>query len=591
MRRSSTVQASDLVVTSEAFGLLRKALIENLGTEKSGKLLLQFGKRLGENKALELKNHHSDLAALIKEATNAHIELGHISAVLYPEIKPGIDGRIEFTQGVGIWKDSFEVTLHLNHFGQSEECSCYTLSGFASGMMSTIFSEEIFVKEMTCRSKGDPDCSFDARTRDDWESLGEDLEIYDSTTFIDELEATYDELFEHRKLLNKVTAYHHQLTTALTDGKGIQEIVNIAQGILRQTVILYHPSGSVAHHSESADQSGPDLPGHLLSAVKKAQIIRYNSFYYLVSPIYLQNKLHAFIAFQYETRDINEEDHLFIERLVSVLSLCMLNSQVAFEAAERLKISLLDQLIHEQWEQDEHFISRLKYSQPGIESHYTTVAIQYKRNPDEQIDRIELLMHFAMLIDKYRLKALITAKQDYLIVVGYSIDDPDTFRKSVAAVMDQYQNSYPGFTLTAGFSTPFDDLTRIKPSLAQAVQAMNFPNGERFTHFNDLGFLGILLEDSDPEKLLHLARKQFNDLLDTRDDKNKELLQTLYAYLKHGGRFEKIARELSLSVGGVQYRMRKIEETLDINLKDPSVTSYCLILLESLILMNQLSLS
>lgn len=71
-------------------------------------------------------------------------------------------------------------------------------------------------------------------------------------------------------------------------------------------------------------------------------------------------------------------------------------------------------------------------------------------------------------------------------------------------------------------------------------------------------------------------------------DNNKGFLYTLYIYLINGKHLEKTMQNLSLSMWGIQYRIKKIEEITDKNLKEFSTASYLLLLIESLITLGEL---
>src|SRR3954465_11368049 len=81
LQQSPNVNPSDFVITSQSFGLLRKALFENMGKEKAKRFLLRFGKELGTMKAKELMQDHSSIEYFQDLAIDIHINLGHISRV------------------------------------------------------------------------------------------------------------------------------------------------------------------------------------------------------------------------------------------------------------------------------------------------------------------------------------------------------------------------------------------------------------------------------------------------------------------------------------------------------------------------------
>ena len=64
--------------------------------------------------------------------------------------------------------------------------------------MSTICNEEVYVKELTCRAKGDASCTFQVETMESWLKLGETFDVDDVQSLLDELEFTYDKLYAQK---------------------------------------------------------------------------------------------------------------------------------------------------------------------------------------------------------------------------------------------------------------------------------------------------------------------------------------------------------------------------------------------------------
>ena len=140
-----------------------------------------------------------------------------------------------------------------------------------------------------------------------------------------------------------------------------------------------------------------------------------------------------------------------------------------------------------------------------------------------------------------------------------------------------------------GGSRLFDDLIQFNDSLKQAEQAVSLPRRQKIIQYDELGLLGLFLQNMNVQQLRELAKQDLGLLLEP-EAKNKELLHTLYIYLVNGGRLEKTMRDLTLSLGGIQYRIRKIESIIQKDLKDFSTNSYLLLLIESLILVGEISL-
>src|SRR5690606_3588391 len=102
---------------------------------------------------------------------------------------------------------------------------------------------------------------------------------------------------------------------------------------------------------------------------------------------------------------------------------------------------------------------------------------------------------------------------------------------------------------------------------------------------DEIGILGNFLSNTDLDTIKQIAMEELKGLL--KKD-NEELLYTLYRYLINGKHLEKTMQDLSLSMGGLQYRIRKIEDITAKNLKEFSTASYLLLLIESLITLGEL---
>lgn len=595
IHQSPNVNPSDFVITSQSFGLLRKALFENMGKEKAKRFLLRFGKELGTMKANELMQDHSSIEYFQDFAIDIHINLGHISRVERNSTSPFLieDGEVKNISGK--WIDSFEVDLHLKHHGLADECSCHTLSGFASGFMSTIQQRDIFVKELFCRSKGDPDCVFEVNTKEYWQKKSEEpLAIYDDQTILNELEMTYDNLLIKNKLLDKIVQYHDQLTECVTQENHLEEVVKKAFDLLNIPIIIKDLQGKIIFlHGLEVEDFHPYITNKKTETIDQFHKTTYQKvgkFNLLTTPIYLNNKVFANCSFVNLDSDWDENDYLFLERLSNVLSICLLNEKISFETTERLKISILDRLINKQYSMLSEITTQLKYLAPHIDKPFMTLSIKCepKRNCKKPFDIYEQLLQFSKSLQKYFIDGLLSQHKDEIVILVFSVKDTAAFVNKMKRVLTNMEKMNEDIQYKIGISQPFDHLSNFEHSLKQAEQAVRFPRLEKMIHFEELGFLGILLQNMNVQQLNELAKKEMGILLEP-GAKNKELLHTLYVYLMNGCRMEKTMRDLSLSLGGIQYRIRKIETILQKDLKDFSSNSYLLMLIESLLLLNDIT--
>ncbi|MCD2137552.1 V4R domain-containing protein [Salinicoccus halitifaciens] len=588
------LKTNDLVVTSSTFGLMRKVLIEHLGQQKAKRFLLRFGKDLGIEKAKEMLSGPDDLETLIDEIQSIHAGLGHVSGLRRKGALEYRDNRLHFKDLGGVWYDSFEVKMQLESFGLSDECSCYILSGFASGMMTMLCGEEIFVKEVTCCARGDAQCAFEVQTREHWEALhGEILPIYDERTFVDELEGTYDQLLEKTRLLDKVSDFHNRITESIAQQKDLPHLLKITADLLETGAFITDTEGNILFR-EGVDEPLPDLEAvfssHAFDSLGTGKHEIENGCM-MTSPILLNERVEGYCCLLYDAPSaVPLNDHLFLERLAVAASLCFLNEKVSFETTERLKINFLDRMVHSRFENKTELALHASYLNPKILPPFRMISIKplHACQPDVLTDHYHILISIAKSLKLYNLNGLLTQKGDNILMFLYGYKDEAHTFKVFESIMEKLSKDLPPFRFKAGVSKAFTDLEQLSGSVTEAEQAANFPKDSMLVHYEDLGILGSLLENINPGVIEGIATRELKSLLEP-SDKNRELLHTLYVFLKNNQKLEKTMKDLALSIGGIQYRIGKIEKMLDKDLKDSTTTAHLLLMIETLILTGTLS--
>ena len=80
----------------------------------------------------------------------------------------------------GSWPEAHESLARLSRLGASEAPSCYLSTGYSAGWLAEIYNAEVEVNEIACRSKGDPQCQFEAHVIGLKSDLDQGLEQGDS---------------------------------------------------------------------------------------------------------------------------------------------------------------------------------------------------------------------------------------------------------------------------------------------------------------------------------------------------------------------------------------------------------------------------
>ncbi|MBS4214231.1 V4R domain-containing protein [Neobacillus rhizophilus] len=594
------INSFDILFSSQSFGILRKALFHNIGSHKTKGFLLRLGKELGAQTASELLETHSP-EYVVNQAIMIHKKMGHVSDVITKrDQKYDKNGNLLYINTKGIWFDSYEAILHLKHHEVSTECSCYTLSGFATGYLSKAFNAAVMVRETKCKARGDENCEFVIKLEEDWqEEYPEEILLYNEQTIYDELELTYDKLLKQKNLLDKISVFHNQLTESVSKNQSIPIVIETAYHNIKIPILIEDRHGNMIVQYGLTEAQLKELKSvrkakmFYVESYNQTQYFESEKFNELKTPIYLENKVFAYCSFIYYEHIRKEpNDHTFLERISTISTLCFINEKIQFEAQERMKISVLDDLITKQYDSIDDIKQKFKYlKQPLVGPFYVAlVNVNQKGYKENTTDLYPICLELAKQCESEDLIVVVSRYNDHCVILIGSPIKTSNLKQIMKRMITKVQKSFPDYTFKIGVSNKFEDLLDIDTYLLQAANSVRSPFHENIILHDDLGFIGSIVNTYNYEQLMELAKKELKILYTSNDDKNKELLNTLYIYLKNNGKLEKTMHDLSLSIGGIQYRIRKIEEIIGKSLKDFRNSAYLLLLIESMILIDKIKI-
>lgn len=299
--------------TSATFGLLRKELISNLGMKRAKAFLLRYGWNLGVAHAKEVLKSPGTIEEMLKKALTLHLQTGQISN-MYSErtLELNDKGEVEYIHATGQWIDSFEVKEHVRNHGISSQPVCHTLIGYASGFTSLIIGRKVYLQEVKCRATGHDECCYEMRLEEEWhdhKEMLEEIQLYKENNFIDELNYTYEQLLDRKNYIEKVSTFHDTLTSKLSDGDSIEDIVKTVYQTLNIPVSIedlnfqprlieglddeqYRILSEDFHQSISKTKSGKIQ----LTSYNKTFIIQGKLHNRIVSPIIVQKQTIGYIT-------------------------------------------------------------------------------------------------------------------------------------------------------------------------------------------------------------------------------------------------------------------------------------------------------
>ena len=271
-----------VILSAVALGLLRKELIDSLGTETARRIILRFGYADGYHDAVSLRDRSNWASPL--DGLRAGAILHRLEGIVQAEISrvdaDEVSGRFDAEV---IWRNSYAAEQHLHHYGKSDDPVCWSLVGYASGYASACFGREIYYNEVECLAQGRAHCSVRGKDASSWgdllpqlradfqtEELGPEVErlrtlVHDRIKDLDRREEVVATRERELNLLRERVARLAAKKHFVAGSASMQQVLEFAARVapLDTTVLVQGQSGTGKEfivrliHDQSSRASGP----------------------------------------------------------------------------------------------------------------------------------------------------------------------------------------------------------------------------------------------------------------------------------------------------------------------------------------------
>ena len=174
-------QRMQLIHTS-AMGVLRRELIEGLGTERARGLLTRMGYNSG--------GHDAELARRLRPTATPRDmfavgpQLHALEGIVRVDmVTLEMDVERGHYFGDYIWRDSSEDEEHVRIYGIGSEAVCWMQIGYASGYTSVFMGRPILFREVECRATGQEHCRIIGRPVEEWKDAEDDSRYLQAEPF------------------------------------------------------------------------------------------------------------------------------------------------------------------------------------------------------------------------------------------------------------------------------------------------------------------------------------------------------------------------------------------------------------------------
>lgn len=591
--------------STDAWGVLRKDLIDTLGIQRAKRFLLRYGWHCGKNEARMLKNlveWESDLEWLVA-GSRMHQIGGRVWS--YPE-EFHVDmekGRFHVT---GYWIDSYEAKQHLQHYPLYHEPICFFLMGYGGGYTSECLGKKVIFKETHCVAKGDEHCRYVAKTVEEWgDEIADELINYEEQDIADELDIVYRRVEKQSEMLHIGTSITKKLTSALLQGKGMDVFAELLAQELKLPVLIHnqyvdyiaHARYETSHHKEEAYDL-KTIEQFIKNRCTKQPLTQTESFVIeaeqqiLISPIIIQNDVYGYISIYREGGRFGDAETDFLERAASICAVKMLNERTAIQTEEKMKGDLLEELFTGKTD-PAYMIKRFSYFGYHINQPHYVLIIEFpnngmfansgERENNNYKSASKAVKDFfnreARQYETTFIKHEKLNRAAYLIPADYLAKKKTTIRDFAQQCYQLIEQKSEKERVYIGVSKLCPEVEQYSKKFKEAQKAIEVAKAKNrlmndshqgVMHAEELGHIMILLDARKPEELLAYAH-EYLAALKAYDEKNSsELVRTLYYYIENECNLHKTARNMNVSISGMRYRISRIEDLIGVDLSKAS---------------------
>jgi DNA-binding PucR family transcriptional regulator len=301
----------------------------------------------------------------------------------------------------------------------------------------------------------------------------------------------------------------------------------------------------------------------------------------LVAPVVLAGELAGRVWAFHPQEPYGPEERHVLERGAGVVALAVSRLRTAQEVEWRVSREFLDDLLSAQTGSDP-LATLARARQLGIDLALPHTLLVLR--PDTGHDPVStvsggtarlhrsLLTQVQQVVDASHAQALVAARGGDVVVLWPRRDDlPDA--EAVAERLRLHCRSHSKGTVSVGLGPACTEVTGYPDAYRLVTGALNLTQRaggqDRVVALGDLGVYRVLLQVSRPEELLAIVDSRLTPLYDYDSRRDTTLVETLRAFLRCGCNATTTGQELIVHPNTISYRLRRIEELLQVDCHDP----------------------
>ncbi|WP_094092912.1 GAF domain-containing protein [Paenibacillus physcomitrellae] len=411
----------------------------------------------------------------------------------------------------------------------------------------------------------------------------------------EQLEELNHVIHSQNQQLNRINQTHDRLMRLILSGKSLSEFGTAVYDTLENPIILFDSLLNVlTEHPPDAfdfDIHTPPFMAELQQVLQKRESCRVEtgpdrtaSSSVMLFPVVASSEIFGILAVSEVNLRLSDQDIVLAEQCCLVLAMELLKREAVYETEQRLKDEFLDELFSEK----NVGTLRERAKSMGLSADdsfvFMVADIEFPSGslpviPDKSVNRYVLRTIETELQSANRYSLVLHKLNAYVIILALpkELDQALALKRSrivAKQLHEALRRLYPGIQCSIGIGRVCKNFEGFVQSYEDAKQSVAYSKRRKdknsIKDYVELGAVQFILNQPQ-ENLLQFVRDLLQPLLDYPSPKRNELLKALDAFILSGKRFKEAASLLDIHPNTFAYRMKRIEEILDLRLEQHAV--------------------
>ena len=394
---------------------------------------------------------------------------------------------------------------------------------------------------------------------------------------------------------------HNELVKVILKGGGIDLLAQTLHKLIEKPVLIqdknlktlaligeYNEEKKIKKNISITDKKLLNL----FTFNRKATRIKYEdaTIARVVAPIFVTDKIYGFVsAFEIDNNKLDNIDFRAVELTSTNIALELLKEKDKEATQNRLKEELIEDLINDNYNDEKTIYQRAKYFGWDLRSDYHVIVIDidnfeeyYLSLKSKDEDVMQRIKENIKSIIKWELmmlnKDIIIINQSDSFVVLYKSNkvkneskDKKELENFCHKTKSSIKQQISHITVSIGIGNLYKGIDGLKKSYKEAFKALsmgkNIYGQNKITRYDDLGIYRVIAKLNDDPDLIDFYEEVIGSLVN--NPKNEELVDTVESIIKNFGNKTAAAKELCIHRNTLNYRIKKIEKILEVDLDNP----------------------